>query len=145
MTGDADHNLCPYCLTRQVGIADNNELYRCEACNYHICRMWLVTGPGEFELDNTRDVCCPWCAYPVALEQAVPGDGEFMCDGCAGTLIAEMLVTQASVAAERKQSMTNRGYFILIVLALVSTIIIMSCPKKILAFRFIKDIVKIPN
>lgn len=117
--------LCFYCGTPQPGHHAGDELFRCHRCNLYMRGSWLVTGQETFELDNSRPWLCPWCAYPVAIEQKVPTDGsEFLCDGCNGTLIADMMVTQANVDAERKVSMKSRSYLLFVLLAVFTLWII---------------------
>ena len=117
----SDYNLCPYCGTFQRGVAtEHPEYYRCHGCNYHIHPDWLVDDPDGFVLNDEECVLCPWCGYPAGLLQKVPEQGEFLCAGCTGTLIGDMLVTQAELDVERKRSMQARHYFLMIAVTLAA-------------------------
>lgn len=119
------NGLCIFCGTPQVGVQEGDALYRCHRCNLHLRASWLVDDLDDFVLNNEHRWLCPWCAYPVGLEQTVPPENaEFICDGCGGTLIGDMLVTQANVNMERKVSMRFRGYVFLVLAAIVAAAIV---------------------
>ena len=105
---------CPYCGTRQIGIADEAGFYRCHDCNYHVREDWLVPEGGQNLLNDDRAVLCPWCGYPAGVVQDFPDEGEVMCEGCSGTLVAPMLVTQAALAVDRQRGSKERNMILMI-------------------------------
>ena len=116
---------CPYCGTSQPEALRQGEWWRCHGCNFHVCGEWLVDDPDEYVLNETHEVLCPWCGFPVGLKQQVPEEKEFMCQGCAGTLFDEMLVSQALLLRDRESGAKFRKQLLLLLFFLAFMAFIM--------------------
>lgn len=125
MSGDVVSDCCPYCNTRQIGAADADGFYRCHDCNFFVREDWLVPEGDRYVLDDSRDVLCPWCGYPAGVAQELTPDTEAICEGCSGTIVPEMLVTQAALVVDRQRGAKERNLFLVVLTAIVLLMLVL--------------------
>lgn len=105
---------CPYCDRFQAPSQRTDALWRCAGCHLYLSDAWLVDASPDWALDDAREVLCPWCGYPAGLRQDFAGAPSLACGGCAGTLSADMLVSQAALAVDRHQGHRFRNRILVV-------------------------------
>ena len=126
MSDEITSDCCPYCNTRQIGTADEQGFYRCHDCNYFVREDWLVPDGDQYILDDSRSVLCPWCGYPAGVAQELEAEVEAMCDGCSGTIVPEMLVTQKALLVDRQRGAKERNLYLVMMIAVVVILFVLA-------------------